>query len=421
MEIRELYKLYLCHPEISTDSRKISKGCIYFALRGEKFDGNKFAKEALAKGAIAAVVDDLNLTNKEGMIGVADVLETLQALARFHRSQLGIPVLSITGSNGKTTTKELVRDVLSQKFRVKATSGNLNNHIGVPLTILSTGIDTEFLIVEMGANHQGEIAALCDMADPDYVMITNIGKAHLEGFGGVEGIKKGKSEMYRYAAAHNKKIFLNTDDAVLSSLIPGGVDLIRYSVSGLLDVVGADPFITFEYDKIVVSTSLFGDYNLSNLAFAVAAGHYFGVETKDICRALENYNPENNRSQVTRSGSTIYIMDAYNANPSSMKVSLDSFSKMAGNKKLAILGDMLELGEESEAEHRTIVGQARNAGLWDVIFIGDQFYNVRDQSFGQYFRNVAEARPYFSNLDKTDMTILLKGSRGTAVEKILDV
>ena len=215
MEIRELYKLYLSHPEISTDSRKISKGCIYFALKGEKFDGNKFAEEALAKGAIAAVVDDLNLTNKEGMIGVADVLETLQALARFHRSQLGIPVLSITGSNGKTTTKELVRDVLSQKFRVKATSGNLNNHIGVPLTILSTGIDTEFLIVEMGANHQGEIASYCEYVNPDYGLITNIGSAHLEGFGGAEGVVKGKTELYADLIDLGGKVFVNRDNDLL--------------------------------------------------------------------------------------------------------------------------------------------------------------------------------------------------------------
>lgn len=419
METKELYKLFLDHPSVSTDSRKVTAGCLYFALKGEKFDGNRFAPNALADGAAYAVVDDTSLAGVPGMILVQDVLQSLQKLASYHRRELGAPVISITGSNGKTTTKELVRDVLSRKFNVKATAGNLNNHIGVPLTLLALAPDTELAIVEMGANHQGEIDLLCHIADPDYVMITNIGKAHLEGFGGVEGIKKGKSEMYRYAAKHHKKIFVNTDDEVLLSLVPLHAETLKYSASALLKVVRTDPYISVDIDNRTVDTSLFGAYNLPNIAFAVAAGKHFGVGLSDICDALQSYKPDNNRSQVINEGSASYIMDAYNANPTSMKLSLESFSRIQDRKKLAVLGDMLELGEDTWQEHRSMINHAAELGLKDVIFIGECFFEASLPDYGVYFKSTAEARPYFKSLDKSDMVVLLKGSRGTAVEKIL--
>jgi UDP-N-acetylmuramoyl-tripeptide--D-alanyl-D-alanine ligase len=420
MDIQQLYQIYTTHPIICTDSRKITKDCIFFALRGENFNGNIYAESAIEKGAAYAVVDEKVHKNGTHFILVDDVLQTLQQLANYHRHHLKIPVMSITGSNGKTTTKELCRDVLQRKFNVKATAGNLNNHIGVPLTILSTDSEIEFLIVEMGANHQGEIDALCKIADPDYVMITNIGKAHLEGFGGIEGIKKGKSEMYRYAAVHHKKIFINTDDEVLMSLLPKNADTINYSATLLAKLKDEKPFITFEYNGFTHNTQLYGSYNISNIAFAIAAGEYFGVDPKDISSAISNYIPENNRSQITKQKSNTIIKDAYNANPTSMKFSIESFAKLEASNKILILGDMLELGSHTAEEHSAIIHLTKQLILNDVIFIGKNFSEVKDEQHGVYFENVQAAKSYFEKRDITNTTILLKGSRGIAVEKLLE-
>jgi UDP-N-acetylmuramoyl-tripeptide--D-alanyl-D-alanine ligase len=420
MDIQQLYQIYTTHPIICTDSRKITKDCIFFALRGENFNGNIYAESAIEKGAAYAVVDEKVHKNGTHFILVDDVLQTLQQLANYHRHHLKIPVMSITGSNGKTTTKELCRDVLQRKFNVKATAGNLNNHIGVPLTILSTDSEIEFLIVEMGANHQGEIDALCKIAEPDYVMITNIGKAHLEGFGGIEGIKKGKSEMYRHAAVHHKKIFINTDDEVLMSLLPENADTINYSATLLAKLKDEKPFITFEYNGFTHSTQLYGSYNISNIAFAIAAGEYFGVDPKDISSAISNYIPENNRSQITKHKSNTIIKDAYNANPTSMKFSIESFAKLEAANKILILGDMLELGSHTAEEHSAIIHLTKQLNLNDVIFIGKNFSEVKDEQHGVYFENVQAAKSYFEKRDITNTTILLKGSRGIAVEKLLD-
>jgi UDP-N-acetylmuramoyl-tripeptide--D-alanyl-D-alanine ligase len=420
MDIQQLYQIYTTHPIICTDSRKITKDCIFFALRGENFNGNIYAESAIEKGAAYAVVDEKVHKNGTHFILVDDVLQTLQQLANYHRHHLKIPVLSITGSNGKTTTKELCRDVLQRKFNVKATAGNLNNHIGVPLTILSTDSEIEFLIVEMGANHQGEIDALCKIAEPDYVMITNIGKAHLEGFGGIEGIKKGKSEMYRHAAVHHKKIFINTDDEVLMSLLPENADTINYSATLLAKLKDEKPFITFEYYGSTHSTQLYGSYNISNIAFAIAAGEYFGVDPKDISSAISNYIPENNRSQITKQKSNTIIKDAYNANPTSMKFSIESFAKLEASNKILILGDMLELGSHTAEEHSAIIHLTKQLILNDVIFIGKNFSEVKDEQHGVYFENVQAAKSYFEKRDITNTTILLKGSRGIAVEKLLE-
>jgi UDP-N-acetylmuramoyl-tripeptide--D-alanyl-D-alanine ligase len=420
MDIQQLYQIYTTHPIICTDSRKITKDCIFFALRGENFNGNIYAESAIEKGAAYAVVDEKVHKNGNHFILVDDVLQTLQQLANYHRHHLKIPVLSITGSNGKTTTKELCRDVLQRKFNVKATAGNLNNHIGVPLTILSTDSGIEFLIVEMGANHQREIDALCKIAEPDYVMITNIGKAHLEGFGGIEGIKKGKSEMYRHAAVHHKKIFINTDDEVLMSLLPENADTINYSATLLTKLKDEKPFITFEYNGSTHRTQLYGSYNISNIAFAIAAGEYFGVDPKDISSAISNYIPENNRSQITKHKTNTIIKDAYNANPTSMKFSIESFAKLEASNKMMILGDMLELGSHTAEEHSAIIHLTKQLNLNDVIFIGKNFSEVKDEQQGVYFENVQAAKSYFEKRDITNTTILLKGSRGIAVEKLLE-
>jgi len=419
MEIDQLYNIYKQHPEICIDSRKINEGCLFFALKGETFDGNQFASVALLSGAAYAIIDDPEKNKSDKCILVTSVLECLQELSSYHRKHLNIPVLAITGSNGKTTTKELCRDVLQKKFNTKATFGNLNNHIGVPLTILGTTSAVEFLIVEMGANHQGEIDFLCKIANPTYVFITNIGKAHLEGFGGVEGIKIGKTEMYRYAAKNNGKIFLNLDDEILTTMAPPGSTIIDYSSSDLVKIIEVQPFLTFSYREIIVHTKLYGSYNQPNIAFSIAAGNYFGVETKDIVMALEAYEPENNRSQITQVGTNTIIKDAYNANPSSMKLSIDSFYKMHGSNKVLVLGDMLELGEFAEFEHRQIIDLTKTLGFQNSIFVGENFMKVKDMFHGKYFKHIDEAREYFKNKNFTQALILLKGSRGISVEKII--
>lgn len=420
MDIELLYTVWLEARAISTDSRKIVVGSIFFALRGDRFDGNTFATQALELGASYVVVDDESVVvaGDRRYIFVEDVLTSLQQLANKHRSTLSIPVLALTGSNGKTTTKELARNVLSKKFKTHATEGNLNNHIGVPLTILSTPDDAQFLIVEMGANHQGEIDLLCQIAAPNYGMITNIGKAHLEGFGGVEGIKKGKSEMYRYLTQHGGKIFINSDDNVLMSLLPEKVKTIQYEVQTLLNLIDAEPTLKLDYRNVQVTTQLYGTYNLPNIAFAICVGEYFGVEQAEIIEAISEYTPDNNRSQILKIDTNIIIKDAYNANPSSMVLSIESFSKILGSK-VVVLGDMLELGEYAPSEHQKIIDLVNDKDFIDVIFIGHQFCSAGMGKRGNYFENTDLAKLYFHSKNYKNITILLKGSRGISVEKIL--
>lgn len=419
MDIKHLYEIFLSHPSVSTDTRKITKDSIFFALKGDRFDGNLYAQKALELGAAYAVVDDRTIGSDHRFIFVNDSLTALQDLARYHRAQLQIPVLSITGSNGKTTTKELCREVLIQKYNVKATIGNLNNHIGVPLTILDTKSDIEFLIVEMGANHQGEIDLLCNIANPDYVMITNIGKAHLEGFGGIEGVKMGKSEMYRYAFNFQKMIFINTDDKVLIELIPKEATTIFYSSTELLKINSAEPYLHLNYKNKELKTNLYGSYNLSNIAFAVKLGEYFGIDEDHIINGISNYQPENNRSQLQIIGTNIFIKDAYNANPNSMKLSLESFGILNAASKVIVLGDMLELGDFTSTEHRDILRLSESLDLSERIYVGENFYKERNDFGGQFFKEIGEARDYFKSKGINNSTILLKGSRGISVESIL--
>lgn len=421
MEIDILYNHWKQSTGIVTDSRKVNPGCIFFALKGDKFDGNTFAYDAIESGADFVVVDDTAFKNNDNarVIWVEDALETLQHLAGYHRSQLKIPFLAITGSNGKTTTKELTRDVLSAKYKVYATIGNLNNHIGVPLTILSISDDIEFAIIEMGANHQGEIDMLCNIARPDYGVITNIGKAHLEGFGGVEGIKRGKSEMYRYVAAADGHIFVNMDDEILKSLLPTDAHLLTFHASVLHINAQNTDILAYQYKDKVYQTHLYGTYNLSNIAFAIACGQYFGVAETDIHTAIMNYKPENNRSQILEYNGNKIILDAYNANPSSMKASIESFVRLGGDQVI-VIGDMFELGAYSQEEHLALIRMIEQYNFIDIIYIGPMLSSLSDGHKGHFFTNISEAKAYFVAQGYQNKKILLKGSRGISVEKILE-
>ncbi|MCZ2101887.1 MAG: UDP-N-acetylmuramoyl-tripeptide--D-alanyl-D-alanine ligase [Chitinophagales bacterium] len=421
MEIQDLYFRWKQSTGIATDSRKVEPSQIFFALKGDTFDGNAYAMAALDQGASLVVVDDPSLAHEQDsrIVIVEDVLTTLQLLARHHRDQLNIPILAITGSNGKTTTKELTRDVLLSKYRILATRGNLNNHIGVPLTVLSITDEIELAIIEMGANHQGEIDLLCKVTNPDYGMITNIGKAHLDGFGGMEGIKKGKSELYRYLSAHGGTIFLNEEDETLKSLVPVGCAVVPYCPSDILQVRDDHDMISYESNGCLYQTQLYGAYNINNIAFAVAAGRYFNVPEDQIHLAITSYKPGNNRSQLFKYQSNHIILDAYNANPSSMKASIESFVKMGG-EQVIVLGDMFELGTYAKEEHAAVLDLIDNYVFVDKIFIGAAFLSVSQGHSGHFFKDIDTAKAYFRNCHFHNKNILLKGSRGIAVERILE-
>ena len=423
MKIEALHQLFLKCNSVCTDTRKIQKDDIFFAIKGENFNGNTYAKKAIELGAKYAVVDEAEFNNQTETILVNNVLETLQKLASFHRNYLKIPIIALTGSNGKTTTKELINSVLSQKFKTTATIGNLNNHIGVPLTLLSMTKDTEIGIVEMGANHLKEIKFLCAIAQPNYGYITNFGKAHLEGFGGVEGVIKGKSEMYDYLITNNKIVFVNAKDSIQVEKTKNANSFSFGSTKEdvVIDFVSANPFVICHYNGINIESKLIGSYNFNNIAAAIAIGNYFKVKDTDIKTAIENYIPSNNRSQIINKGSNKIILDAYNANPSSMHAALSNFENQTGYKT-AILGDMFELGNDAEVEHQNIVEFAISLNINQLIFIGENFY--------QYKTNSNKARKYktFENF-KNDFnlseiennTLLIKGSRGMALERILEL
>jgi UDP-N-acetylmuramoyl-tripeptide--D-alanyl-D-alanine ligase len=417
MTIQELYQLFLSLPKVCTDSRKATEGGIFFALKGANFNGNKFAEQALADGCSYAVIDEAAYSKGEQYIVVEDVLVCLQALANHHRKQLNCPVIGITGTNGKTTTKELMYAVLNSKYKTVATQGNLNNHIGVPLTLLSTPTDTEMLIVEMGANHQGEIAFLSGIAEPNYGIITNIGKAHLEGFGGYEGVIQTKSELYRFIQKTNGKLFVNQDDDLLLSLSEN-IEQITYGADTSLAKV--DPLVSIIFKNVLIGTKLIGAYNYPNLAAACSIGSFFGVSVESCKEAIENYTPSNNRSQIEQSakGNTL-ILDAYNANPSSMELAIQSFEKMEASKKIAILGDMLELGEDSYEEHQAIVNQLKKAQFEDVFLVGKEFKQT--ESNFSYFDNSKELSNWIVQHPLKDSTVLLKGSRGIRLESLREV
>ncbi len=424
MEISQIHDAFLQSGKVSIDTRKIEAGSMFVAIKGERFDANTFACEALAKGASFVIIDNPEYYVDYRTILVPDSLQTLQQLSNYHRRFLKLPIVALTGSNGKTTTKELINVVLSEKYQTRATVGNLNNHIGVPLTLLSFNSETEFGIVEMGANHQKEIEFLCKIAEPDYGYITNFGKAHLEGFGGTEGVIKGKSEMYDYLAAANKMVFANIDDPIQDSKT-GRIRRYTFGQSSnadlLIESLSADPFVTVEFEGISVKSNLIGIYNAGNISAAIAMGKHFGISNDKIRSAIESYFPENNRSQLMQKNGNRIILDAYNANPSSMAAAIENLHGMSAETKIAILGDMFELGLESRDEHQSIVQKAHDTTDIHYFFVGKDFYSTgisNDRS--RFFPDFESLTAEIAKINFTNSTILIKGSRGMALERILD-
>lgn len=425
MNIQDIHNLFLQCKSLSIDTRKIEKDSMFFAIKGENFDANTFAEEALKLGALFVVIDNESYFIDERTILVQNSLETLQELAKYHRSYLKLPIVALTGSNGKTTTKELINAVLSKKYKTKATVGNLNNHIGVPLTLLSFNKETEIGIVEMGANHKKEIEFLCEIAQPDYGYITNFGKAHLEGFGGVEGVIQGKSEMYQYLAKKHKTAFVNLEDSIQIEKSVGiksftfGLNKAEADVN--IVSIEANPFVVINYENFNVESHLIGLYNSNNINAAVSIGHYFKVADQAIKEAIENYIPENNRSQLLKKGSNQIILDAYNANPSSMAVAITNFLQLDNQNKIMILGDMFELGAESPHEHKIIVDSLSNQDKSVCYLIGKSFFeNKVSNSKLHFFETFADFSDYLKTLDFKNNTILIKGSRGMALERTLE-
>ncbi len=424
MDISQIHNLFLKCKAVSIDTRKIESNSMFVAIKGDNFDANTFANEALEKGASYVVIDNNDYYVDQRTILVENSLMALQELAKYHRQYLKIPIIALTGSNGKTTTKELIHAVLSQKFNTKATLGNLNNHIGVPLTLLSFDSETEMGIVEMGANHKKEIEFLCELAKPDYGYITNFGKAHLEGFGGVEGVIQGKSEMYDYLSDNSKMAFINLEDAIQvqkskkMNFYSFGVNKEEADVN--ISSVTANPFVEISFSNILIKTHLIGLYNSNNINAALTIGKYFGVDDLDIKEALESYVPENNRSQLLSKGSNQIILDAYNANPSSMAVAIANFLQLDSTNKIMILGDMFELGEESAQEHQTIVNSLINAGEVVCYFIGKEFYaNQNDKVNFHFYESFDSFSNYLKSMQIKNSSILIKGSRGMALERTL--
>ncbi len=424
MSIESLYQIYLQHPNVQTDTRALTPGCLFFALKGEKFNGNAFAAKAIEQGAAYAIIDEEAYSIEGKTICVDNVLSTLQQLAAHHRQQLKIPVIGITGSNGKTTSKELVHAVLSTWYRTATTVGNLNNHIGIPLTLLRIPLDAEMAVVEMGANHQKEIADYCDYTAPSHGIITNCGKAHLEGFGGVEGVRKGKGELYDHLRSMNGTAFIMWDYDYLRTMSTGIETIIKYGTAES-DIEGkilqAQPFLEVEMTKGSVSctirTQLVGDYNLPNVLMAVAVGQYFDVSPEKIKQAIESYTPSNSRSQLVKQGTNNIILDAYNANPSSMRGAIENLMRLQADNKVLMLGAMAELGEESLDEHRQIVNLIGQSNWKAVVLVGGDFLKINHPYVS--LADSSAARDWYQQQSFENCHILIKGSRSQQMEKIL--
>lgn len=425
--IEEIYSIFETFSNISTDSRKVEPNSIFFALKGGNFNGNQFANDALKKGAAVAIVDEKEFAVSEKTILVDDVLQTLKDLANFHRKKLALPILAITGTNGKTTTKELVAAVLAQKFKVGFTQGNLNNHIGVPLTLLKMNNETEFGVVEMGANHPGEIAELCAIAEPDFGIITNIGKAHLEGFGSFEGVKQTKAELYSHLKQNKGTVFYDSGNPILKELadqLDKKISYGRMNADFTGELLQSPPFlnlkVNFSKGVLYLNTRLIGDYNFENVLAAACIGNYFGVDPLEIQRALNHYQPTNNRSQLIKKGGLKITMDAYNANPTSMQASIKSFlSKVSGGASV-ILGDMLELGKYSRDEHIAILKLLKNYPDTQVFVVGTNFAEIASNYNCRSFGDVNQLCQHLQESKIRTGEILIKGSRGIQLEKVLD-
>lgn len=420
----QIYLRYLECSGVSTDSRNIEEDCMFVALKGPKFNANEFAQMAVDNGARYALVDNDNYLTDPRILLVEDGLTTLQELARYHRSKLTIPVIGITGSNGKTTTKELITKVLETTFTVTATKGNLNNHIGVPLTILSIKSNMEIAIVEMGANHVGEIAELCEIAQPTHGMITNIGRAHTEGFGGFEGVIRGKSELYHYLIQNDGGVFINSRDKILSNMSKRFSQPILYPDEGdflHITYTKSDPFLSFIGERnLEIKTKLIGAYNFNNVAAALCIAKVFKVPTELAELAIADYEPKNNRSQVIQKGTNTIILDAYNANPSSMIAALENLLSMNAEKKVVILGDMMELGDDSDLAHNEIVSLTKN-GLSEVLLCGLKMADARTMNPGaRHFKGIDELVKFIAENPFADSTILIKASRSMELEKTVE-
>ncbi len=425
MTIEQLYTIYKQFPSVQTDSRKLKQGDIFFALKGPSFNGNAFAQKALAAGAAYAVIDEKEFETGHNTILVSDVLTTLQQLAKYHRQQFNIPFIAITGSNGKTTTKELVYVVLSSEYKTYTTQGNLNNHIGIPLTILSVRPDAELAVIEMGANHQKEIEGYCIYTLPTHGIITNAGKAHLEGFGGIEGVRKGKGELFDYLRTHNGTAFIMWDYEYLQTMSKGIKEVIRYGTKeGDLtgNVLQREPFLEVSIEKGAsineIRTQLVGDYNLPNILVAVTVGKYFKVPDEKIKNAIEAYSPSNSRSQLLRKGDNEIILDAYNANPSSMKAAIENFAHMHYASKVLMLGAMAELGAESLEEHKNIIELIKKHPWKEVVLVGGDFCKIEHPFIS--FTNSSEAAYWLKEKNFHNTALLIKGSRSMQMEKTLE-
>lgn len=424
--IDKVYAEFLQSSGVTTDSRKVGKDSIFIGLSGPNYNGSGYAGEAIQKGARLAVVDDPSYYEGDQVVLVNDSLEFLQELGRHHRRQLDIPVIGLTGSNGKTTTKELMNAVLSQKFNCLATQGNLNNHIGVPLTLLELKSDHEIAIVEMGANHLGEISSLCEIAQPTHGLITNIGKAHTEGFGGFDGVIRGKSELYQYLSTTEGTVFINSGDEILKNMAKRFAEPVLYPNPGdyySCELISAEPYLEIRTEQgEEIKSQLIGRYNFDNLATALCLGKFFGVNPNQANEAVANYTPSDNRSQIITRGSTTLIMDAYNANPSSMKVALESLFEMKASKKAVILGDMFELGELAEAEHRELGKMLKKAPL-DEVFLCGKLMKFAFEEFpeARYFSTREELRKALNSEDLSGFTVFAKGSRGMKLEELVEV
>ncbi|MDP4129211.1 MAG: UDP-N-acetylmuramoyl-tripeptide--D-alanyl-D-alanine ligase [Bacteroidota bacterium] len=423
--IENLYQLFLKHPSICTDSRKLKPGDLFFALKGENFNGNRFAGQALREGAAYAVIDETPETGQENFILVNDVLKTLQTLAGHHRDQFSIPFIGITGSNGKTTTKELIHAVLSTTYRTYTTEGNLNNHIGIPLTILKIKADAEMAVVEMGANHLREIAGYCEYAKPTHGIITNCGKAHLEGFGSVENVRKGKGELYDWLRTHGGTAFVMWDYNDLREMSKGIAEIVSYgtfdaAVTGIVD--GEGPLLRVKLTRGVhnqlIQTQLAGKYNLPNVLAAVTVGTHFNVDPAKIKTSLEAYRPSNSRSQILPWGSNTVVLDAYNANPSSMRVAIENFASISSSEKVLVLGAMAELGDSSILEHQELLRQIAGYPWKEVVLVGGDFLRIKNKY--RNFQTAAEAGEWLKSRHFENSFFLVKGSRSIGMERIID-
>ncbi len=422
--IEKIYKLYKTAYTVTTDSRTITQGCVFVALKGEHFDGNDFALNVAEEGIAACVIADRkDLPQHERLFVVEDSLKALQELANYHRKQLDTPIIGITGTNGKTTTKELVSAVLAKKYNILFTQGNFNNQLGVPLTLLRIKPDTELAVIEMGASHPGDINELTGIGEPNYGMITNIGRAHLRDFGGYEGVIKTKNEMYQYIAAHKGLLFVNKDNELLMDLSKS-INKVTYGTSNDADIQGkllsANPYLSVEWNGKKIDTQLVGDYNFENVMAAICIGTYFNVAANDIVEALSSYRPTNNRSQVIETARNRVVMDAYNANPTSMSHSIKNFRNICKSDNLLILGDMRELGNESEQEHKNILELIKKLRFENVYLVGEEFQRVAKNSKFSTFINVEELAQYLQQHPVSGRDILVKGSNSIHLNKIID-